>query len=79
MEGGVGFAEAGEVGVGFDLIANIDDEEERGVVVGDRADVGLGLGFGAEEDVVPEFGFAGAVAFFLFGRTGFLGGGVGPR
>jgi hypothetical protein len=59
----------------FDRVADIDDEEEGGIVVGDGADVGFGLGLGAQEGVVPELGAADAVAFLELGRGG--GGDIG--
>ena len=60
---------------GVDGVSDVDDEEEGGVVALDGADVVLGLGFGADEGVVPDFGFADAVAFFEF--SGFGGGDIG--
>ncbi len=74
-EGGVGFSEAGEVGIGFNGVADIYDEQEGGIVIGDIADVGFGLGLGAEHGIVPDFGAAGAVTFFE--ATGLCGRHVG--
>jgi hypothetical protein len=45
-------------------LADSGGEEEGGMVVGEGADASLGMGFGAEEGVVPEEGVAGARGLF---------------
>lgn len=63
-EGGVGFTEAGKIGVERDGVADVADDEEGGVVVGEGADVGLGLAARLGHGGIPCGGVADAVAFF---------------
>jgi hypothetical protein len=73
-EGEVGLALLGEVGVEFEAVADIDDEDEGGriLVGGEGADVAFGLAAGLEHGVVPGGGAAGdaGAAVFLEGRGG---------
>ena len=71
----IGFARLREVAVKLERVADIHDDDEGRIVIGDGADIALGLPARLDHGIVPRVGAAhGLRGFFARQETGFLGG-----
>ncbi len=71
----VGFAGLREIFKQLERVADINDDDERRVVIGNGADVALGLSARLDHCFIPGIGAAhGLGRFFAAEQSGFLGG-----